>query len=366
MHKDGGDFESVLFENVHGPLPDGHEWLFAVNGFIHPLPNKKGGRCAIIIAPGIYHGTLPTSSTEPNIDHGNLGSAIFTKNSTVESMVREIARAKTAAPTSASAVPVYVINLKRRPERLAHTTKQLDARGITYEVVGAWDAKQRGLAATDAKLEELFPDKAWQSHAMLDMSTLRNQAMDLGRKGCTISHMLALLQAAQRGHDRVVVLEDDITVLDTFPTDFSLPEGGAAIGYLGCEVNKDGVTDAGARQYKQCPGSSWFRPDAKAFSVWCTHAYIAQDPGALASSLQCHRPKAIDAMLKSYIHGTQSQKHAQPIFVYKPSKQIEQQQAASGKKGIVVQDREQFVSDVTWVGAKSRQANGAGKKRKLQ
>ena len=98
------------------------------------------------------------------------------------------------------------------------------------------------------------------------------------------------------------MLEEDINVLDAFPADSTLPEGGAAIGYLGCEVNKDGVTEAGARQYKQCPGSSWFWPDAKAFSVWCTHAYVAQDPVALVCTLQCHRPKVIDAMLKSYIN----------------------------------------------------------------
>ena len=178
------------------PCRTGTSRLFAVNGFTHPLPNKKGGCCTIIIAPGVYHGTLPTSSTEPSLDHGNLGSAIFTKNSTVDSMDRELARAKTAAPTPASVVPVYVINLERRPERLAHTTSQLDARGITYEIVGAWDAKERGLAATDAKLEELFPGKTWQRHTQLDMSKRDNQDINLGRKGCTISHMPTLQQAA--------------------------------------------------------------------------------------------------------------------------------------------------------------------------
>eukprot|EP00966_Prymnesium_polylepis_P331728 7387298-Prymnesium_polylepis.1 len=42
-HDDSGKAsETIVFLNRSGPLPEGHEWSFAVGGHVHPLPNEKG------------------------------------------------------------------------------------------------------------------------------------------------------------------------------------------------------------------------------------------------------------------------------------------------------------------------------------
>jgi hypothetical protein len=83
-HKDGGGFEFIMFEwTSKDRLPPGHGWFFAVDGCIYPLPAREGERTIISVAPGVYHSTLPTSSTEATVEHAGVGSALFTKNTTV-------------------------------------------------------------------------------------------------------------------------------------------------------------------------------------------------------------------------------------------------------------------------------------------
>ena len=91
-HDDSGKAaETIQFLNRNGPLPEGHEWLFVMSGHVHPLPDVIGGSALLFIdGEGVYHGTLPTSSTEPTLDHGNLGSALVTKKHTLDSFSRQM------------------------------------------------------------------------------------------------------------------------------------------------------------------------------------------------------------------------------------------------------------------------------------
>jgi len=85
-----GVLEFIKFINVNGPLPQDHRWLFAIAGCILELPNQP--LATVIVAlpgQGIFHGTLPTSSTEDTYQHGNFGSALITKQSVCEGLERQ-------------------------------------------------------------------------------------------------------------------------------------------------------------------------------------------------------------------------------------------------------------------------------------
>ena len=106
-HDDSGKAsETILFTNRSGPLPPNHSWGFAVGGHVHPLPNEMGKAVLLFVeGEGVLHGTLPTSSTEPTLDHGNHGSALVTKKETIDSMARQRERGEaTRACMTASKV----------------------------------------------------------------------------------------------------------------------------------------------------------------------------------------------------------------------------------------------------------------------
>ena len=83
MHNDSGAaLEAIGFAYAaQAPLPDDHEWLFAVAGCIHPLPVDRDGFVFVAVrGKGVHHGTLPTSSTQPHFaNHGGVGSALVNK-----------------------------------------------------------------------------------------------------------------------------------------------------------------------------------------------------------------------------------------------------------------------------------------------
>jgi glycosyl transferase family 25 len=94
----------------------------------------------------------------------------------------------------AQAIPVFIINLARRPERLARLGGQLDGLGIAWQRVDALDALQASEAELDAVISATGP---------------------LGRLGnadraCTISHMRAWSALLAGDAPFALVLEDDI------------------------------------------------------------------------------------------------------------------------------------------------------------
>ena len=94
-----GVLEFVQFLNATGPLPLGHKWQFVIAGFICELPTAVDESLVIALpASGVYHGTLPTSSTGPSLNHGNYGSALVTKRETCNGLENQL---KTGRPSKA-------------------------------------------------------------------------------------------------------------------------------------------------------------------------------------------------------------------------------------------------------------------------
>jgi len=102
-HMDSGApglLEFIKMVNTNGELPIGHEWLFVVAGCILVLPSQKGDTVIVgLPAHGVYHGTLPTSSTEDTYKHMGIGSALISKNAVLRSTITEQTPTKYCAST---------------------------------------------------------------------------------------------------------------------------------------------------------------------------------------------------------------------------------------------------------------------------
>ena len=108
--------EFIQFVNATGPLPPGHKWLFAIAGFMCELPTVVG-ESAIIALPacGVYHGTLPTSSTTATHQHGNYGSALITKKPICKGLLRQLQCGRATHPRYRSS-DLYFNGAAERPE----------------------------------------------------------------------------------------------------------------------------------------------------------------------------------------------------------------------------------------------------------
>ncbi|HEY1709046.1 MAG TPA: glycosyltransferase family 25 protein [Rhizomicrobium sp.] len=95
----------------------------------------------------------------------------------------------------------FLVNLKRRPDRLAAMTAQLDRLGIAFERFDAVDAK----AVDPAELSVPFA-------AGGPLGTLSP-----GDKACTYSHLHLWRRIAAGQDEYAVILEDDILLSDAAP-----------------------------------------------------------------------------------------------------------------------------------------------------
>ena len=111
--------ELIVFVNRTGPLPDGHQWLFLVNGYIIELPKDTGQVCMVSVAPKVHHGTLPTSSTQETHVHGNLGAALVDKHQFVLACEKQRARGGFTRPEDTASVLYGVAPRMPPPKPLA-------------------------------------------------------------------------------------------------------------------------------------------------------------------------------------------------------------------------------------------------------
>jgi glycosyl transferase, family 25 len=95
----------------------------------------------------------------------------------------------------------FLVNLERRPDRLAAMAAQLDRLGIAFERFNAVDAK----SADPAELSVPFAVSG-------PLGTLSP-----GDKACTYSHIHLWRRIAQGGDSHAVILEDDILLADSAP-----------------------------------------------------------------------------------------------------------------------------------------------------
>ena len=88
-------------------------------------------------------------------------------------------------------LPVYVINLDRRPDRLATITRDLDRLGLSFERVPAIDAQCTYFSGIH----------------------LTN-----GEAACALSHCAALRMFLDTDHDAAMIMEDDVTMSSDIKT----------------------------------------------------------------------------------------------------------------------------------------------------
>jgi GR25 family glycosyltransferase involved in LPS biosynthesis len=125
---------------------------------------------------------------------------------------------------------VYVINLDRRPDRLASALEKLRPYGINTYRFSAVDAKTLSIDALEdvgVRFEEGMNEGQWVTHYSPDnrgsttYDFLRkscygqsyfSQWMSKGAIGCALSHLSVLQDALISGYETIWVLEDDFVI----------------------------------------------------------------------------------------------------------------------------------------------------------
>ena len=121
--------------------------------------------------------------------------------------------------------PIYVINLKRNPERRLHIQRQLDAFGLSYQFVDAidkFDLKSPQYCNQVSRM--LGIDKAIfeNKYAMIIDRTKVEESKNwknasLGQFAITLSYIKVYDLMVKNSIDWVCILEDDATLSPTFP-----------------------------------------------------------------------------------------------------------------------------------------------------
>ena len=105
--------------------------------------------------------------------------------------------------------PIYIINLKRCPERRLHVQRQLDALGLSYRFVDAVD--QHDLKSPEYRAEIAH-------HLGLDKDTInRESATSCSHVACALSHVKAYNLMVEQNDAAACILEDDIVISPNFP-----------------------------------------------------------------------------------------------------------------------------------------------------
>ncbi|MBF9033462.1 hypothetical protein HKCCE2091_04360 [Rhodobacterales bacterium HKCCE2091] len=133
------------------------------------------------------------------------------------------------------AIPAYVINLARRPDRLERIAEHLSSRNIHFETVIACDATEAAPEILDAVIPEGGP----------------LGALGQGDRACTVSHTYAWKAFLRSGAGYGLILEDDVWLsedvseclgrTDWIPSDLIKLEkfgDGASKLLLGAEVGR--------------------------------------------------------------------------------------------------------------------------------
>jgi len=92
-----------------------------------------------------------------------------------------------------SSLPIYVINLARRPDRLAAITKRLDSAGLAFERIDAVDAQ----STPDEEIAPYFSSSSGFGRVAK------------GDRCCTLSHLRFFERLVDSSADYALVLEDD-------------------------------------------------------------------------------------------------------------------------------------------------------------
>ena len=109
--------------------------------------------------------------------------------------------------------PIYVISLKRTPERRLSISRQLDAFNLQYQFIDGIDKYDlHSQAYREAIADQLDIDKQ-----QLDYFFKTRHKSDLGAVACSLSHIKVYDLMIKNNISRACVLEDDGRLLPTFP-----------------------------------------------------------------------------------------------------------------------------------------------------
>ena len=122
-----------------------------------------------------------------------------------------------------NSIPIYVINLKRNPERKLFIQRQLDAFGLDYQFVDAVDKYDlespeyrthiaHSLGINEANLEYKY------SKLVHTKTNKAFRSEGLGRIACLLSHVKTHNLILENHHHVACVVEDDAVLLPTFPS----------------------------------------------------------------------------------------------------------------------------------------------------
>ena len=136
----------------------------------------------------------------------------------------------------ASPIPIYIITLKRTPERKIFIQRQLDALKLSYQFVEGIDkydlesAEFRSKIAKSLDIDESNMEYKFTKliHTLSDSKIYNDEG--LGRLACLLSHLKAYNLILENNDDIACVLEDDAVLLPTFPTVL------AAYSKLSCDI----------------------------------------------------------------------------------------------------------------------------------
>ena len=120
--------------------------------------------------------------------------------------------------------PIYIITLKRTPERKIFMQRQLDALKLNYQFVDGIDkydlesAEFRSRIAKSLDIDESNMEYKFTKIIRTSSGSKIYNNEGIGRLACLLSHLKAYNLILKNNDDTACVLEDDVVLLPTFPT----------------------------------------------------------------------------------------------------------------------------------------------------
>ena len=109
---------------------------------------------------------------------------------------------------STNLYPIYVISLKRTPERRLHIQRQLNALNLNYQFVDAIDKYDLRSSQYQSEVADLLGIKK---------STIERRSTSDGTTACALSHAKAYNLMVERRDSVACILEDDSYISPNFP-----------------------------------------------------------------------------------------------------------------------------------------------------
>ena len=109
---------------------------------------------------------------------------------------------------------VYVVTLKRSHDR--HKALKESLNGLNYEVFWGVDGKEEDIDVLEG--DGVYNHKLYNLNRLIKQEPSRK--LNMGRVGCALSHVNIYKDIIDRKYSRVLILEDDVTVVERYINEF--------------------------------------------------------------------------------------------------------------------------------------------------